>query len=293
MILVAGATGVLGTEIVERLREGRQDVRGLVRATSSPEKVERLQKVGAEVARGDLKDKVSLERACEGVKTVISTVSTITTAKEGDTFAATDRDGTIALIDAAKSRGVERFVFISFDTSDLPDCALREAKRDVEAYLKKSGLVYTILQPGLFMESWLGPMLFADVGSGTAKIYGDGERKLPYVSVSDVASVTVQALSSASARNTVIPFRGVDVSQNEARRIFEEAFGKPLAAVEIPAAALEAQWSAAEDPFQKSFCALMLGVGGRGFNQAIAALPSDFKLNPTTVRQFAARQASA
>ena len=44
MILVAGSTGNLGSEIVRQLRERGEAVRGLVRATSAPEKVERLKK---------------------------------------------------------------------------------------------------------------------------------------------------------------------------------------------------------------------------------------------------------
>jgi uncharacterized protein YbjT (DUF2867 family) len=293
MILVAGSTGVLGSEIVRRLRAQGAAVRCLVRSSSAEEKVRQLESLGVQIIRGDLKDKSSLERACEGVDTVISTVSAITTAAAGDSFGATDKDGTIALIDAAKARGVERFVFVSFDTSSIPDCPLRDAKLAVEAHLRKSGMTYTILQPTLFMEAWLGPMLFADVAAGTAKIYGDGDRKLPYVSVSDVASVAVQSLSSPRAKNAVIPFTGVSASQNEVRVIFEEAFGKPFSAVEIPEAVLEAQWQGAEDPFQKTFCALMLGVAGKGFGGSIGALPSDIQLQSTTIREFATRQAAS
>ena len=51
MILVAGATGVLGSEIVRRLRARGEKVRAFVRTTSAPEKVELLQQLGAEIAR--------------------------------------------------------------------------------------------------------------------------------------------------------------------------------------------------------------------------------------------------
>jgi len=292
MILVAGATGVLGSEIVALLRERGESVRCLVRKSSAPEKVARLRALGTDLVEGDLKDKASLHLACQGARSVVSTVSTITTAKEGDSFSATDKDGTIALIDAAKSAGVEHFEFISFDTEQFPQTPLLDAKRAVEAHLKNSGLVYTILHPTLFMEAWLGSMLFADIAAGTAKIYGDGDRKLPYVAVADVAAVAVYALSSPAARNAVIPFRGDEVTQNEALKIFEEAFGKTLSRVEIPAEALEAQWSGAEDPFQKTFAGLMLGAA-RGFDQPVQPPPSELQLRTTTVRDFAKRQASA
>src|SRR5689334_18049858 len=90
MILVAGATGLLGSEICRRLRKRGERVRGLVRETSSPEKVASLETNGVEIARGDLKDRGSLDAACAGAEVVISTVSVITSAQAGDSFEATD-----------------------------------------------------------------------------------------------------------------------------------------------------------------------------------------------------------
>jgi len=93
MILVAGATGVRGSEIVRRLVARGGDVRAMVRATSSPEKVEALQNAGAEIVRADLKDQETLAGACAGVNAVISTVTTILTSQSGDSFEATDDQG--------------------------------------------------------------------------------------------------------------------------------------------------------------------------------------------------------
>ena len=56
MILVVGATGLLGTRICERLRAEGQSVRALVRKTSSPDKVSSLKSLGCELATGDLKE---------------------------------------------------------------------------------------------------------------------------------------------------------------------------------------------------------------------------------------------
>jgi len=183
MILVAGATGVLGSEIVRRLVARGEDVRAMVRATSSPEKVEALQQAGVEIVRADLKDPQTLAAACAGVSAVISTVTTILTSQPGDSFEATDDQGNRSLIDAAKNAGASKFVFISFDTSQTPDAPLPRAKHHVEEHLKQSGLDFTILQPGLFQEIWLGPMLFADTVAGTAKVYGKGTEGIRYIAV--------------------------------------------------------------------------------------------------------------
>src|SRR4051812_32475146 len=117
MILVAGATGVLGSEIARRLLARGEEVRAMVRVTSSPEKVERLARGGAEIVRADFREPKTLVAACAGVEAVISTVTMITTAQPGDSFEATDGDGNKALIAAAKKAGARKFVFISFDST--------------------------------------------------------------------------------------------------------------------------------------------------------------------------------
>lgn len=292
MILVAGATGVLGSEIVRRLRAEGRPVRALVRKTSAPDKVARLEQMGAETVRGDLKDRASLDAAVRGVDAVVSTVTTILTSQPGDSIAATDGAGSKNLIDAAKAAGTKQFLFVSFDTSRVPDSPLTQAKRDVEEHLEHSGLTYTILHPGLFMESWLGPFLFADPASGTAKVYGSGSDRIRYVAVADVAEVAVRALSTPSARNATIPFGGPDaISQRDAVRLFEEEFGKPFAVTDIPEQALEAQWRGAKDPFEKTFAALMLGVA-RGLGGDVEVPAKEFGVRMTPVREFVHRAAS-
>jgi uncharacterized protein YbjT (DUF2867 family) len=246
MILVAGATGNLGSEIVRRLRERGQSVRGLVRKTSAPEKVERLRAFSAETVVGDLRDKASLDKACNGARTVISTVSVIVTAQPEDSFADTDAAGTISLIDSANAAGADHFIFVSFDIGAFPSSPLTEAKQAVEKHLRSSGLAYTILRPGPFMEAWLGPIMLGDPTSGQVKIFGAGNGRIPFVSVGDVAQVAVDSVENPSARNKTITFSGPEpVSQRDAVRMFEEALGKQLTVTEVPEEALEAQWSSA------------------------------------------------
>jgi len=293
MILVGGATGVLGSEIVRRLTARGEKVRAMVRDTSAPEKVERLKTLGAEIVRADVKEPRTLLAACAGVDAVISTITTILTSQPGDSFEATDGEGTKALIDAAKQAGASKFVFVSFDTSKTPDNPLTTAKRTAEEHLKASGLDYTILHSTLFCESWLGPMLFADPVACTAKVYGKGTEKLRYVAVADVAEFAMQALTNPAARNATIPIGGPDeISQRDAVRLFEEAFGRKFSVIEIPEAALEAQWSAAENPFDKTFAGLMLGVA-RGFDSGIKPPFDQFPMKTTSPREYIRDQARA
>jgi NADH dehydrogenase len=287
MILVAGSTGVLGMEICRRLRASGKDVRALVRATSAPDKVAQLRQLGCEIATGDLKDRASLDAACRNATAVLTTVTAITTAKPGDSFEATDGGGNMALIDAAKAAHVKQFVFVSFDGSGMPDSPLVQAKADAEKHLERSGVPHTILQPSLFMESWLGPMLFGDPAEGTARVYGDGTSSFNYVTVGDVAEVAVQCLDNPAARNATIRFGGPEsVSQREAVQAFEEAFGKPFTVTELPESALAEQHRAAPDPFNKTFAGLMLAVARGGLGGGKLE-DKHFRLRFTSVREYA------
>jgi uncharacterized protein YbjT (DUF2867 family) len=276
MILVAGGTGVLGSEIVRRLLAKGEKVRVIVRSTSNPDAVAALNNAGAETVVADLKDPSSLDVACKGVDAVISTVTAVTTAKEGDSFAATDGRGNKNLVDAARRTGAGKFVFVSFDAKSFPAAPLPDAKQDAEQHLKESGLNYTILHPSFFCESWLGPMLFADPVAGTARIYGDGNRKIGYIAVDDVAELAVQSLTNPAATNAVIPFAGPEeITQREAVELFEKTTGKKFDVTVLSEESLEAQWQAAKDPFEKSFSALMLGMARSdvGMNPAFDKFP--------------------
>jgi len=291
MILVAGATGVLGSEIVRRLLSRGEKVRAMVRSTSNPEAVTKLRRAGAETVVADLKDRGSLGPACKGVDAVITGVTAITTAKEGDSFNATDGEGNKALVDAAREAGVRKFVLVSFDTRLVPDCPLQSAKKSAEDHLKKSGLDYTILHPSLFFESWLGPMLFADPVAGTAKIYGSGTQPIRYIAVADVAELAVQSVTNPAASNATVPFGGPEeISQRDAVGIFEKAFGKKFSVTELPEEALEAQWKAAQNPFEKSFAALMFGVA-RGLDTGTLPPFDKFPMKMTSPRDYVRRLA--
>lgn len=287
MILVAGATGGLGGLICQRLRDRRESVRALVRPTSGAERVEWLRGLGVEIARGNLRDPASLDAATQGVDVVISTVTIIRTAQPGDTFDNTDNAGTRALIGAAKRAGVSQFIFISFAHDRFEDAPIVRAKREVEQELRASGIPYTVLQPSLFMEVWLGPHLGVDAIAGTAKIFGTGERPVNYISVRDVAEYAVGCVRNPDVLNRTIELGGPEsVSQRDAVRIFEEAFGKPFQVTQVPEDALVAQWRDASDQFVRTFSSLMLGAA-RGDPTPASRLERPFAVPLTSVRDFA------
>ena len=262
MNLIVGATGMVGGEICKLLAEQGKPVRALVRNTSNPESVARLTRLGAEIVKGDIKDRVSLDNACHGVTAVISTASSTRTPREGDTLASVDQQGQLNVIDAAKEAGVQHFVFVSFPPIDL-EFPLQTAKRAAEERLKQSGMTYTILQPTCFMEVWLSPHLGFDVTNSTARIYGKGENKISWISFQDVAKFAVASLDASDAKNAVIQLGGPEaLSPLEVVQLAQQITGKQFEVEHVPEEALRAQFDAATNPMQKSFAGLMLFYAG-------------------------------
>ena len=260
MILVAGATGFLGREICRRLVAQGRHVRGLVRPTSDPDAVQHLQDLGVQTVEGDLRAPASLENACDGVETVISTATVARSRQPGDSVEATDQQGQINLVDAAHVSGVEQFIYISYSGQIGVDDPLTTAKRAVERRVRESGMVYTILRPSVFMETWLSPRLGFDFSNARATVYGAGERKISWVSLRDVAAFAVRAIDDRAAIDATIEIGGPEaLSPNEVVRIFEEASGRRFEVEHVPEEALRAQAATADDSLQRSFTALMLG----------------------------------
>ena len=258
MILVVGGTGLLGGEICRVLTERGQPVRALVRGTSNPDRVARLERIGAERVRGDLKDRRSLDAACRGASAVVSTASSTGSRQEGDSIESVDRKGQVDLIDAAAAAGVKRFTLVSFPSIEV-DFPLQAAKRAVEERLRSSGMTYTILRPTFFTEVWLSPALGFDPPNAKAQIYGGGQNKISWISFQDVAQFAVAALDNPRASNAVIELGGPEaLSPLDVVHLAEQVTRKRFAVQHVPEEALGAQYGSATDPLQQSFAALML-----------------------------------
>ncbi len=293
MLLVVGATGLLGGEICRLLAERAKPTRALVRTRSDPAKVERLRGLGVELIVGDLKEPATLGPACDGIDAVVSTATSTTSRQEGDTIESVDRDGQLNLVEAARKAGVARFVYISFPEFGV-ELPLQTAKREVEQRIRESGLEYTILRPTNFMEVWLSPRLGFDPANGQAQIFGSGEREVSWISFRDVAAFAVEALVNPAARDAVIDLGGPEpLSPLEVVRIFEEETGRSCSVTHVPEEALEAQRASATDSLERSFAGLMLGTAREGQAIDMAPVLEDFPLELTSVRDYAGSLARA
>jgi len=227
MILVLGATGVLGGKITGRLLDQGEQVRALVRQPSNAQSREAR---GVETVTGDLKDAGSLERACQGVEIVITTANS--SARGGDDNPQTVEDqGNRNLIDAARAAGVHHFVFTSALGVDVNSpVPFVRGKAVAEQYLKESGLTYTILEPNLFVEISCpnnigGPLLAGQ----PVTLVGEENRKHSMISIEDVASFAVAAARNPRAGNRVLVLGGpVPVSWHDVIAVYERLLGRQI-----------------------------------------------------------------
>ena len=285
-VVVVGATGFLGMEICRQLSDASYDVRGIVRISSDEEKIYNLQQLGVETITADIKDEKSLYAAFEGADAVISTASSTLSRQEGDSIETVDRQGQLNVVAAAEKAGVKKFVFISFCPIN-ESFPLQDAKRTVEKRIIAGKMDYTILQPTMFMEVWLGPALGLDAQNGSVTFYGNGDKATNWISLRDVAAFAIASLNNEQAVNQVLELGGPEaLTPEEVVRLFEEIAGKKFDVRKVPLEALKEQKSAATDPLMESFTALMIAYANGSpiqMEKTLTILPVEC----TTVREYA------
>lgn len=138
-ILVTGATGTVGRQVVEQLVKRGADVRALVRDPSKANFP-----AGVDVVRGDLLDVDSVRSAFSGVSTLF-----LLNAVVADEFT----QALIAL-NVAREAGIQRIVYLSVIHSDLyPNVPHFAGKYGVERMIEQMGLNATMLRPAYFMDN--------------------------------------------------------------------------------------------------------------------------------------------
>lgn len=151
-VFVAGGTGTAGRAYVRALRAAGYHVRATVRPGRCPGE---LQALGAEPVTLDLRDEAAVARAMTGAEVLV-----IAVLGRGPDRAGDEEQITRNLLDAARATGVGRVVYTSVYLADAPTGVPHfEVKGRLEAYIRTSGLRYTILRPCTFMEALTAPWL--------------------------------------------------------------------------------------------------------------------------------------
>lgn len=225
-ILVTGATGNAGGEVLRQLAALGLPVRALVRNRA---KAAAIEGPNVELVEGDLSKPETLSRALEGVGKAL-----LSSAPDPNQAALQNN-----LIDAAAEAGLRQIVKIS-SLGTAPDSPVSFCRwhAETELHLTQSGVPYTILQPNFFMQNTLS---FAATIAADGKFYGSmKDGKASFVDLRDVGAVAVAALTSAGHEGKTYIVTGPEaLSFADLAAKFSAAFlGKPVAYVDVPREAL-------------------------------------------------------
>jgi uncharacterized protein YbjT (DUF2867 family) len=201
LVVVAGATGRTGKEVVAELVKRNYRVRALVRDAA---KAQGTFPAGVEIVVGDVRDEDSLRKAFKGAHYVISAVG----AGGGPNAPADagpeqiDNQGVAKMAQAARKARVRQLVLVSSaavtKAETYPMAFMRPilaAKFKGENALRASGVPYTIVRPGGLLD---------EPGGRKAVQFSQGDTTTGRIPRADVALVCVEALGRRSAlRKTV------------------------------------------------------------------------------------------
>jgi uncharacterized protein YbjT (DUF2867 family) len=229
-LLVVGATGTLGRQVVRRALDEGHQVRCLVR---SQRKAAFLKEWGAEIVQGDLRSPETLKPALEGITAVIDAATSRPT--DSVSIKQVDWDGKVSLIQAAVTAGVERFVFFSIlNAENYPNVPLMEIKRCTELFLAESGLKYTILRPCGFMQGLIGQYAIPILDGQSVWITGEAS-PIAYMDTQDIAKFAVRALEVPETVNKTFPVVGTRAwGGYEIIRLCERLSGKDAKIARLP-----------------------------------------------------------
>ncbi|HEY6118153.1 MAG TPA: SDR family oxidoreductase, partial [Candidatus Dormibacteraeota bacterium] len=236
MILIAGGTGRLGTNVVGLLHARGLQVRVLTRDGS---RAAHLPKEGVEIVEGDVRDLIAVRRAVAGARTVISAVHGFPGTRDANP-ATIDRDGNHNLIQAAREAGVEHFVLTSVkDASPDHPMDLMRMKYAAEQDLVASGLAWTIIRPTAYMETWCEVLGRPLLEKGITRVFGKGRNPINWISAADVAGFMELAVIDVSLRGQRLEIGGPDnLTMTDFVKVFKTESGSSGKIGHIPPVAM-------------------------------------------------------
>jgi nucleoside-diphosphate-sugar epimerase len=230
--LVTGATGFLGLYVVEQLVARSDRVRALCR-----QPIPELERLGVEIARGDLRDRDAVISACSGVDTVFHVAGVAGIWGPWDYFYGVNTLGTQYVIEGCRRHGVPRLVYtsspsVTFDGMD--QCAVDESAPYPARWLchyphskalaeqavltaNDQQLATCALRPHLIWgprDRHLIPRLIERARAGQLRRVGDGTNLIDMVYVENAARAHLQA-ADRLAPGSPVAGRAYFISQGE------------------------------------------------------------------------------
>jgi uncharacterized protein YbjT (DUF2867 family) len=238
MILVTGATGLNGKELLRVLSASGVAVRALVRNPAKAEAIAALPNV--DVVQGDMAHPETLAAGLRGVDRAMLISSSDPMMLDVQTN----------FIDAAKQAGVKHVVKLSGIMPEL-DSAFRFARMhgEIEKRLEASGMAFTHLRAGEFM-----PAYFRQVPNITAKgalFLPMEDARIASIDVGDIAEIAAKVLTGSGHEGKTYPLTGPEaLTMTEVAEKLSAATGKTIRYVNVPPeAARQAQLAAGMPPY--------------------------------------------
>jgi NADH dehydrogenase len=201
MLLLTGATGLVGSALLRRLVAEGEQVRCLVR---DPRRLG-AQRVRVQIALGDLTDPPSFRNALRGVQTVVHLAAAIRDQQRGS-IEELNGIATWRMVEAARRQGVERFVFFSaLGASTHHRTRCLRAKALAEQAVRESPLRSIVFAPSIIYapgDAWLS-LLERLALLPVMPVSGRGRALFQPIWAEDVADCVVAALADGQAERHV------------------------------------------------------------------------------------------
>jgi uncharacterized protein YbjT (DUF2867 family) len=254
-ILIAGATGMLGSRITQyMLEQPDARVRLLVRSMAS--KADALlphTSKGAELIEGDLADTASLDRATQGVDVIVSAV-------QGGADVVVD--GQVALARVGKTNGVRRIMPSDYGMDLFKatpgEHMMFDLRAKADAEIAQIGLEQVNILQGGFMDLFLPGRGAIDLDKGTIGFFGDGNQPVEVTSVEDTARMIARVALDRDVKPGKFAFAGDRVTFRQAGAIMAAATGRTIAPVSFGSEADLRALIGQADPQKKVMLAYVL-----------------------------------
>jgi NADH dehydrogenase len=195
MIVITGATGFVGEEIVKQVRAAGFPVRAIVREPQAAQWL--ADRYGVELFHGNVLFAPSIEGAMEGAKCVIHLVGIIREQQES-TFERAHTQAAKYVVDETKRAGAKRYLHMSaLGTRENARSRYHQTKWTAEEYVRKSGLAWTIFRPSVIYgprDKSVNALMKVIRRLPFVPVLGPGTTKIQPISVENVAKAFVTAI---------------------------------------------------------------------------------------------------
>ena len=282
MILVTGANGLCGSELVRRLSARGVPVRALVRNAARAQGISALANV--EVALGDMSRPETLTDALRGVDRAML----ISSSDPGML------DVQSGFIEAARKAGVRHVVKLSGIIPDR-DSPFRFARMhgEIERRLEESGMAFTHLRAGEFMHAYFRQV--PSIVSRGLLLLPMEDARIASIDIGDIADVAADVLTGPGHEGKIYPLTGpAALSMTEVAEKLSAACGKPVRYVNVsPEDAKRTQLAAGVPPFLADALGELFAERRKGKEATVSPiLPTVFGRRPTSFDEFATRHAA-